>query len=80
MLSSAVELGQAIIDAERELDRRFEYGHVTEETLSSSTRKIALLYGELRYTHLRAHLATREVLQPEQVAEYDRQRGYGAER
>ena len=79
MRERAVELGQAIIDAEANLNRRFGHGHVDEEMLSSATREIALLYGELRYTHLRAHLATRDVLEPEQVVQYDRLRGYGEE-
>jgi len=79
MREKALELGKAIIDAEANLNQRFRHGHVDEETLASATQSIALLYGELRYTHLRAHLATRDVLEEGQVADYDRLRGYGEE-
>ena len=67
---------EAIINAERDLNVRFRNGHVDDESLSSMTREIGALYGELRYTHLRAHLATRRVLTDAQVAEYERLRGY----
>jgi len=77
MRERAVELGQAIIDAEANLNQRFRHDHVDDESLSEATREISLLYGELRYTHLRAHLATKDVLNEGQVAEYDRLRGYG---
>ena len=76
MRDRALEVGQAIVDAERDLNQRFRHGHMDDESLSSATREIALLYGQLRYTHLRAHLTTRDALEEEQVAEYDRLRGY----
>ncbi len=77
MRTGAITLGNAIIDAERKLNMRFEHGHMDDETLAAATGEIARLYGELRYTHLRAHLTTRDVLTEEQIAEYDRLRGYG---
>jgi hypothetical protein len=76
MEARAIELGEAIIEAERMLDRRFEHRHIDEETLQALTTDIARLRGELRYTHLRAHLATRAVLNETQVMAYDRLRGY----
>lgn len=76
MKARAIELGEAIIEAERTLDRRFEHGHIDDEALASATMEIAILYGRLRHTHLRAHLATRDVLGKGQIAEYDRLRGY----
>jgi len=76
MRERALQLGEAIIEAERTLNQRFEHGHIDEETLEAATREIAAVYGELRYTHLRAHLTTRRVLTDAQVAEYDRLRGY----
>lgn len=77
MRERATELGSAIIEAERKLNLRFQHGHIDEETLAAMTGEIARLYGELRYTHLRAHLATKTILDEEQVALYDRMRGYG---
>ena len=76
MKARAIELGEAIIEAERALDARFEHGHIDDEALASATMEIAILYGRLRHTHLRAHLATTDVLGKGQVAEYDRLRGY----
>ena len=77
MRETAVDLGEAIIDAERDLNVRFRHGHVDDESLSNATREIAALYGELRFAHLRAHLATRNALEEGQIARYDRLRGYG---
>lgn len=79
MRERAIELGEAIIDAERDLDLCFKHGQLDEEGLSSVTRDIALLYGELRFAHLRAHLAMRSVLSDGQIADYDRLRGYARE-
>ena len=80
MKARAVELGEAIIEAEKELDRRFKHQHIDNESLSEATGKIGGLYGTLRATHLRAHLATTDALTEWQVAEYDRLRGYAPDR
>jgi hypothetical protein len=40
--------------------------------------EIARLYGELRFIHLAAHLSTRAILTADQVATYDRLRGYSS--
>lgn len=76
MLSEAERLGQEIVDKERHLDKRFAHAHIDEETLRALTAQIAGLYGELRFAHLRAHLETRAALSEEQIASYDRLRGY----
>ena len=44
--------------------------------LDRAVEAIAALQGKLRAAHLRAHLATRAALTPEQVAQYDVLRGY----
>jgi len=76
MASEAKRLGQEIVDAERHLEKRFAHAHIDADTLRSLTAEIASLYGELRFVHLRAHLETRSALSEEQVANYDRLRGY----
>jgi hypothetical protein len=38
---------------------------------------IVKLQGELRFTHLNAHLEMKKILSPQQVAKYDELRGYG---
>ena len=46
-------------------------------SLGEATRDIASLQGELRLAHLKYHLATLELLTPEQAARYSSLRGYG---
>ena len=76
MSASARELGREILVAEKALDAAFAAGNVSGEALAASVGRIAELQGELRLTHLRAHLAMRELLTEHQVHEYDRLRGY----
>jgi len=49
---------------------------IDEGSLRTAVNEAARLRAELREAHLRAHLATRLVLTPEQVARYDALRGY----
>ena len=58
------------------LDRAFAEGNIDEQKLKDLTLHIGNLQAELRYTHLRAHLLTREVLTPEQIRKYNEFRGY----
>lgn len=78
MSEEAIRLGEAIIEAERQLDQRFAHAHIDPATMRDMTAQIAALYGRLRYVHLVAHLETRAVLSAEQVEAYDRLRGYRA--
>jgi Spy/CpxP family protein refolding chaperone len=80
MLEWAVRLGEQIIEAERVLSTRFEHEHVDSATVETATAEIGGLYGALRYRHLAAHLAVKDLLTPDQVAAYDRLRGYGPSR
>ena len=77
MQQAAVPLGQEVLAKETELDHAFASAQVEREGLRRLLTDIAGLQGELRYTHLQYHLAMRELLRPEQVAAYDRLRGYG---
>jgi len=76
MQQQAQDLGNRIIDAERQLNMRFEHGHIDADTLREQTAAIATMYGELRATHLGAHLQMKDLLTAEQVAKYDELRGY----
>jgi hypothetical protein len=78
MRTEAVGLGQAIVDMERTLDRRFAHRHVDEAVLRELTGELARLRGELRFVHLRAHLETTALLSREQVRRYDELRGYAS--
>lgn len=77
MQEAAVELGQAIVDAETHLDRMFAMGHAAPDVVLERTTEIGTLRGQLRAVHLNAHLETVSVLSEDQVAEYVRLRGYG---
>lgn len=72
----AVRLGAEIIDLEAKLDRGFEEKTMSAASLESLTNEIAVKQGRLRYVHLRAHLAAKDVLTPEQVRQYMVLRGH----
>lgn len=77
MRERAVELGRRIVDEEKALDAGFAAGD-DAATLEARVREVARLRGELRWTHLAAHLRMVEILSDHQRHEYDRLRGYGA--
>lgn len=78
MAAAAKPLGAAIVGRERDLDGAFAAATITVDTVRRLTGEIGALRGRLRAVHLAAHLETRAVLTPEQVAAYDRLRGYAA--
>ncbi len=77
MKTRAVGLGRRIVALEGRLDRLFASGEISGESLKALLTRIARLAGELRHVHLAAHLATKRLLTPAQVARYDALRGYG---
>ena len=77
MKREAAALGRKIVDMEKELDRLFGSGTVTETSLRRTVGGIARLRGTLRATHLRYHLKMKKLLSPHQIVLYDRARGYG---
>lgn len=79
MHTEAVRLGGLIIEGEKTLDAMFARREIDADKLRAATREIALLQGELRAAHLRAHLDMRALLTPEQIKNYDRLRGYDSE-
>lgn len=76
MRTRAVELGERVVAREIELDRLFAETEVDDASLRHVLHEIALTKADLRGTHLRAHLAVRELLTEWQISEYDRLRGY----
>lgn len=78
MHEQAVRLGREIVAREAELDALFASGDADEDRLRVTVMALAGLEGELRVTHLRAHLETRALLDEGQVRAYDALRGYGA--
>ena len=76
MHQRAKTLGQRYIDEERQLQQLLVDPAVTDEQLQQKVLLNAATRGELRYTHLRAHLQTLVVLEAEQIEHYNTLRGY----
>ncbi|WP_395708339.1 Spy/CpxP family protein refolding chaperone [Reyranella sp.] len=76
MKSEAVVLGERLIASEASLDRQFAGKTITEASLADGVQATASVQAALRIAHLKYHLATVEVLTPEQVARYNELRGY----
>src|SRR5207253_7425231 len=76
MSAAARPLGDELIDRERGLDQLFAQREITPERLTTATAAIGDVQGRLRAVHLAAHLETRAVLSTEQIAQYDKLRGY----
>jgi Spy/CpxP family protein refolding chaperone len=79
MSTGARPLGEAVIAHEQALDQLFAKGVATPDSLGAETAAIGELEGRLRAVHLAAHLSTRALLSPEQIALYQQLRGYGEE-
>jgi Spy/CpxP family protein refolding chaperone len=77
MRSAAKPLGGELIAHEQTLDQLFAKGEITPDRLTAETAAVGDLQGRLRSVHLVAHLETRAVLNPDQVARYEQLRGYG---
>lgn len=78
MRKSAVRLGREIVKKERALDQAFVRANISGESLRREIMELGRLWAELRLVHLKAHLAQKKILSAEQVARYDRLRGYGS--
>jgi Spy/CpxP family protein refolding chaperone len=78
MKADAQRVGAALIAAEQALDRAFAERRIDDGALQAKLTEIAALRGELRYVHLRTHLAQAALLTPEQIHRYDVLRGYAA--
>jgi hypothetical protein len=78
MSAAAKPLGAKIVAAEKHLDEAFGSGSVAADSVRGDTAAIAELQGTLRAVHLTAHLETRAVLRPEQIARYDILQGNAA--
>jgi hypothetical protein len=75
MAREARRLGGQVLDAERALADAFRSGRIDVPTLRADVDRVAALRGALRAVHLRAHLQTRAVLDPDQLARYAELRG-----
>lgn len=76
MHAQAVRLGKLIVAQEQALDSLLATQKITASQLRTRVTAIANWQGELRLTHLQAHLEMKEILSPAQVAKYNALRGY----
>ncbi|OWW21822.1 hypothetical protein [Noviherbaspirillum denitrificans] len=76
MQRETIELGERLILAEAALDRLFREKGASWESVQAATTDAARIHGALRAAHLRYHLSMADVLEPAQIKEYERLRGY----
>lgn len=75
-IDQARDVGRLVLAKEAELNGAFAKREITEQRLKALVGELADLWGRLRVIHLSAHLKTRMLLTPKQLAEYDKLRGY----
>jgi Spy/CpxP family protein refolding chaperone len=78
MRLKAIEFGEEILEGEATLDRLFASGAASEASLRNAAEALGLLNGQLRAHHLGYHLAMRDLLNPHQIQNYQRLRGYAS--
>lgn len=74
----AIELGTAVIHAERQLDTLFREPTAQASTIDEATARVGAAQAQLRAEHLRTHLAQTALLNAQQVQRYNELRGYTA--
>ena len=70
------EIGAQVVALERQLDAAFANKSVSERRIGELTTEIAVLLAKLRAAHLQTHLQQTALLQVDQVAAYQKLRGY----
>ena len=76
MQATVVPAGHRYLDGLQALEADFRAGTLTEAELPGRVAAVKRLEGELVAAHLVAHLRTAEVLTADQIALYNRLRGY----
>lgn len=78
MKADAIAAGERLIAAEKALDAAFVAGGLTKERLRTLIAAAEEARADVRFVHLSRHLETPPLLKPEQIALYNRLRGYGS--
>jgi Spy/CpxP family protein refolding chaperone len=76
MQPEAIRIGEAILAGEAALELAFRDQTIDESSLEAQLTTLGTLQAELRFVHLRTHLATIDILTSEQVERYNILRGY----
>ena len=77
MQSAVIPLGEKYLESVAELELAFREGTITDEYLQSQLENITGIEAQMRYVHLSTHLATIDILNHDQIMEYNMMRGYG---
>jgi uncharacterized membrane protein len=78
MSTSAKTIGRQIVAKETELEALFSSRKATPENVSLVMEELGRLQASFRLAHLNAHMAMVEVLESQQIAQYDKIRRYSA--
>ena len=78
MKTRAVELGARYVAAEKALDEAFKSGTADAAAVATRVAEANRLLGEVRMSHLAAHIEITPLLSAEQRALYAERRGYGS--
>lgn len=76
MKAKARTLGEAYIKAEKAVDQAFKSGTANASEVAARVAEANRLLGEVRLSHLQAHVEITPILTPEQRARYAELRGY----
>ncbi|HMJ13482.1 MAG TPA: Spy/CpxP family protein refolding chaperone [Polyangiaceae bacterium] len=76
MNAAARAAGQAVLVQEKALNQAFATRSIGAADLETRVQQLAEVHGQLRGTHLAAHLATQALLSPAQITKYAALRGY----
>ncbi|HEY0847188.1 MAG TPA: hypothetical protein VGE12_17595 [Noviherbaspirillum sp.] len=76
MADEARRIGRRIVLKEAELEGLYASSQATAENTQRVVRELAALQADYRLAHLNAHLSMKLLLSPQQIAAYDRVRGY----
>lgn len=76
MKQQSVAAGAELLSAEESLDSLFKNKTVTVANMGPAIKRAAEAQAKLRETHLKYHLSMLDVLSAEQVAVYNKVRGY----
>ena len=77
MKAESIAIGERLIEREAALDGLFAGRTATPDNVAAAASAVAETQGELRATHLKYHLSTVALLQPDQIVRYGELRGYG---
>lgn len=79
MHNETVQLGNSLIEQEQMLDSVFSTAKADSINVKDLTSRIGELQGKIRFAHLNAHITAQKILTAEQIALYDRERGYASD-